>query len=75
MSTGSKSDVLRASAKQAIDAIVNDGVLDDDTKEEVLEELQTYLEDQQRIFSDVDDEDDDPDEIDEIDEDDEEDEE
>lgn len=59
-----KSDLLKANATMAIDAIVNDKELDDDTKEEVLEELQEHIEEQTRLLSDAD-EDEDEDEDDE----------
>lgn len=59
MSTGTKSDTLRENAKKAIDAILNDPELDDDTKEELFETISEHLEDSQRILSDDDDEDED----------------
>lgn len=57
MSKGSKSELLLANAKRAIDAIVSDSELDDDAKEEILEELQEHAEDAMRILSDEDEED------------------
>lgn len=59
MSTTEKSATLAENAKQAIDAIVNDPEIDDDKKEEILEELLDHLEDGQRILSDEDHEDED----------------
>ena len=56
-----QSETLLANAKKAIDAIVTDTSLDDDTKEEMLDELQTHLEDQGRLLSDEDDEEEDED--------------
>jgi hypothetical protein len=65
-----KSDLLKANATSAIDAITSDPELDDDAKEEILEELHAHIEDQTNILS-GDDDDDDEDDEDEIEEDDE----
>jgi hypothetical protein len=66
-----KSDLLKANATSAIDAIMNDPELDDDAKEEILEELHAHIEDQTKLLSGDDDDDDDEDDEDEIEEDDE----
>lgn len=55
-----KSDLLKANAKRAIDAIVSDPELDDDSKEELLEELHDHIEDQTKLL--IGDEDEDEDE-------------
>jgi hypothetical protein len=58
-----KSDLLKADVMKAIDAIANDPELDDDTKEELFDEIQEHLNDQSRIISDDGDDDEDDDEI------------
>ena len=65
MSTASKSALLKGNAVRAIDAIVNDTELDDDTKDEIFDELATHIEDSQRILGGDDEDEDDDDEGDE----------
>jgi hypothetical protein len=68
-----QSEVLLEAAKKAIDAIVVDPALDDSRKEDALDELEEYIEEQKEMLNSDDDEDDDEEEGDEEDEDDEED--
>jgi hypothetical protein len=62
MSATTKSELLRANAVKAIDAIIDDPELDDDTKEWLFEEIEEYLQDKQRILGEGDDDDEDEDE-------------
>jgi hypothetical protein len=56
MATTSKPELLE-NVKKAIDVVVSDPELDDDTKEEILEEVADHLEDSLRMLSGDDDED------------------
>jgi hypothetical protein len=59
MSEISRSESLKDNAKRAIDAIMEATDLDDDTKDEIFDELQDHIEEQQSILSEMDDEDED----------------
>jgi len=64
-----KSETLLANAKNALDAIANDTTVDDDTKDEMFDELRGILDDHQSVINGEDDdeedeEEDDPEEFD-----------
>jgi uncharacterized membrane protein YukC len=64
MATG---EVLLVAVKQAVDNLMTDTSLDDDTKNDLLSEVIEYVEDQQELLGEDDDDEEEDDEEDELD--------